>query len=275
MTADMVNLLVVEMRRALHRRVTRVLIAMALAGIVVMGLVAFFDSTGKTVAEMIAGGTHPAIMAHWWLRGGGDGILVSAAVPLILGGLLGGASVAGAEWRAGTVTTVLTWEPRRLRLHAARTASAFLLAVVVAAVLQALFLAATLPAVFAHGTTTGIDAGWWVNLAGAVIRIALLTGGATVLGVSLATLGRSTTFALAAAFGWMAVGENLVRGLKPSLQRLLVGDNLAIVLTWAPLDGADFSRSETVAAATLLLYFGLAAVAAMWLFVRRDVGGPT
>lgn len=268
---DGLNLLLVEMRRALHRRVVRVLIGLALVGVVILGLVAFFDSAGKTAAQLRVNGTHPALMADWWVAGTGDGILMIGAIPLLIGGLFGAASVAGAEWRAGTVTTVLTWEPRRVRLHAARTASAFMLATVIAFVLEALFLGATLPAVLTHGSTAGVDGGWWLPLLGAMSRIALLTGGAAVLGVSLATLGRGTSFALGAAFAWMAVGENLVRGFKPALQDLLVGDNLAIVLTWAQLDGADFSRSEPVAVVTLVAYFGLVAAAATATFVRREI----
>jgi hypothetical protein len=266
-------LLAVEMRRALHRRVTWVLVAIAMVGIGLLGLIAFFDSAGRTVAQLRTNGTHAAIMVDWWVPGSAEGILAIAAVPLLIGGLLGGASVAGAEWRAGTVTTVLTWEPRRIRLHGARTLSAFLLAVLIGTALQALFLSATLPAVFAHGSTAGVDTGWWIALAGAVIRISVLTGAAAVLGVSLATLGRSTTFALGAAFAWIAVGENLVRGLKPSLKHLLVGNNLATVLTWAPLDGIASGRSGALAAVTIGAYFALVVIAATGSFARRDLTG--
>lgn len=272
---ELMNLWIVEMRRALHRRVVRVLVVLALVGIGVLGVVAFVDSAGKTVADLGVNGTHPAVMADWWVAGSGDGILMIAAVPLLVGGLLGGASVAGAEWRAGTVTTVLTWEPRRLRLHLARALSAFVLAALIATLLLGLFLAATLPAVLLNGTTAGVDGEWWRSLAGAVSRIALMTAVVAAIGVSLATLGRATTFALAGLFGWMAVGENLVRGLKPGLSRLLVGENLAIVLTWAPLDGADFARSEVAAAATLLLYAAAVAALAAGSFRRRDILGAS
>lgn len=271
----MVNLVVTEMRRALHRRVVWVLIALALLGTLVLGLVAFFDSADKTLSELGENGTHPAVMRHWWVAGGGDGILMIATVPLLIGGLLGGASVSGAEWRAGTITTLLTWEPRRLRLHAARTTSSFLLAFVIALALEAVFLAATLPAVLLNGTTAGVDGAWWLSLAGAMARIALATGGTAVVGASLATLGRGTTFALGAAFGWMAIGEGLVRGFKPSLQHLLVGENLAIVVTWAQLGGASFDRSEVLALATLAAYVGVVVVVASMSFVRRDVAGTS
>src|SRR5258706_7329996 len=130
---------------------------MALIGVVPLGLVAFFDSAGKSLAQLQADDGHPALMSKWWVAGTGEGVLLIAAIPLLIGALLGGATVAGAEWRAGTISTVLTWEPRRLRLHAARAASAFVLAAVIAVVLQMLVLALNLPAAVAHGSTVGND----------------------------------------------------------------------------------------------------------------------
>lgn len=269
------TLLTVEMRRGLRRRAVRALIVLALVGVAILGLVAFFDSAGKTVAQLQVNGDHPALMAKWWVAGTGEGVLLIAAIPLLIGGLLGGATVAGAEWRAGTITTVLTWEPRRLRLHAARTASAFVVATLVAVILESLFLAATLPAVLTHGSTAGLNGAWWLALLAAMSRIALLTGGAAVLGVSLATLGRGTTFALAAAFGWMAVAESLIRGLKPALQHLLIGDNVASFVAWGKLPNAPFTRSGALATATLVSYFGVIAVAAALSFKRRDIAGAS
>ena len=270
---DMTRLLLNEMRRALHRRAVWVLLLLAFVGIALLGVIAFTDSAGRSVTELHTDGTHPAVMADWWVDGGGDGILMIAGLPLMLGALFGGASVVGAEWRAGTVTTVLTWEPRRLRLHAARTGACFILATVISFALQALFLGATLPAVLAHGTTAGTDAEWWGALLAAMGRLALLTGAAAALAASLATLGRSTAFALSAVFAWLAIGENLVRGLKPSLQPLLLGDNLSIVLTWAQLRSADFTRSEVLAVATVLGYVGVVVALAAASFVRRDIAG--
>lgn len=267
------KLLVCEMRRALHRRLVWVLIAIAFAGIALLGVIAFFDSAGKSVAEMTGEGTHPAVMAGWWVAGGGDGILLIGAFPLFIGGLLGGASVAGAEWRAGTVTTLLTWEPRRVRVHLARAASSFILATLIAIALEALFLAAALPAVFAHGTTAGIDGDWWAGLVSAVLRIAVLTGATAVLGNALATLGRSTGFAFGLAFAWIAVAEQLIRGLKPSVLNWLLVENIATFVTWAPLDGVKGAPSVSGSTLTLAAYFAALAALATVAFTRRDVGG--
>src|SRR5689334_15324542 len=101
------NLLVVEMRRALHRRVVWVLIGLALVGCALAGVLAFTSSAGRTLAELHAdGATHPAVLRDWWISGGDDGAVTIASLFLLLGGVIGGATVAGAEWRAGTVATV-------------------------------------------------------------------------------------------------------------------------------------------------------------------------
>jgi len=269
------NLLVCEMRRALHRRLVWVLVAIAFVGIGLLGVIAFLDSGGKTVAEMTGEGTHPAVMVGWWVAGGGDGILLIGAFPLFIGGLLGGASVAGAEWRAGTVTTLLTWEPRRVRVHLARAVSTFVLATLIAIALEALFLAAALPAVLAHGTTAGTDGDWWAGLVAAVLRIAVLTGATALLGNTLATLGRSTGFAFGVAFAWVAVAEQLIRGLKPSVLNWLLVENMVTFITWARLEGVKGAPSLSGSALTLAAYFAIAAVLATVAFTRRDVGGAT
>ena len=105
---------------------------------------------------------HPAILGDWWARGAGEGFLLVAAIFLAIGAAICGASVAGAEWKWGTVTTALTWEPRRVRLHLARTLSAGVLAFFIGLALQVIFFVAALPAVFAHGNTDGVDGAWWI-----------------------------------------------------------------------------------------------------------------
>ncbi len=58
------NLLVVEMRRALRRRVVRVLILIALVGCAFAGVIAFLSSSGKTLAELHAGRRAASRGAH-------------------------------------------------------------------------------------------------------------------------------------------------------------------------------------------------------------------
>lgn len=270
------NLLVVEMRRAWHRRVVRVMILLALVACVVAGVIAVTSSAGKTVAELHRHESlHPAVLSDWWLAGRSDGVVLIASFFLLLGGLFTGAAVAGSEWRAGTITTVLTWEPRRVRLNLARTAACGLVAFAVAVVLQVVFLVCFLPAVLANGTTTGTDTDWWIALVVVIARTALLTSLASMLAVALATIGRNTAFALGAVFAWIAVVEGLIRGLRPGLAPYLWGENIATVVPWHQLTGVEFTRSPAVALGTVVLYTAVFVAVATVAFRRRDVAGAT
>ena len=265
----LIRLTIVEMRRALYRRLVRWMIVIAGLFCVVAGIIVFLTSANATKFAHDAG--HPARMVNWWTPGGTDNFLGIAAIFLVVGAAICGASVAGAEWRAGTMTTMLTWVPSRVRLHAARTGSAAILSFAIGLLLEVLFLAATLPAVIAHGTTDGTDAAWWTSLVLAMLRIALITSLIAVLAVSIATIGRNTSAALIALAGWALVVERLVAGFWPKLARFMISENVAIVVPWSPLRNADFERPAIVALIALLSYLAVVVAAATTLFARRDV----
>lgn len=266
------RLLRVEIRRALHRRAVRALVIMGLAGCGLAGVVAFIGSSGKSLTELrLDDEGHPAVMTEWWIAEANEGFLAIAMFFLVMGGLLGGATVAGGEWRVGTVTTWLTWEPRRVRVHAARTGSAVILAFVISWVLQVVFLTSFMPSVVAHGTTAGVDFSFWVDLAAAITRTSLVTAAAAALAVALATIARNTAFAVIAVFAWVAVIENLIRGLKPSLSEWLWMENLGTLLIWAQLPDSEFSRGPMMALATLAVYWSIVVVAAGLSFQHRDI----
>lgn len=270
------NLVRVEMRRALHRRAIRVLIGLGVLGCGLAGVVSWFGSRGKTLVELrIDDEGHPAVMTDWWIADSSEGFLALAMFFLLLGGFFGGATVAGGEWRAGTVTTLLTWEPRRLRLHGARSAAAAMLAFAISFALQVLFLASFLPSVFVHGTTDGVDGSFWAGLVVAMARTSALTAGSAVLAIALATAARNTAFAVITVFAWMAVVETLVRALRPSLAPWLWAENLGTVMTWSQLPDTGFTRAPLTALATLLSYCAVVVVAAAISFQRRDIAAMT
>jgi hypothetical protein len=270
-----VNLLLVEMRRALRRRVIRVMILLALAGCVFAGVIAFMASSGESVAALRAGeGAHPALLTDWWVPGE-DSALITAAFFLLIGGFFAGAAVAGAEWRAGTVTTVLTWEPRRVRLGLTRMAACGVCAFVIALLLQVVFLSSFLPAVLANGSTEGTTAGSWIALVLAMLRISLVTATAAVVGVALATIGRNTAFALGAVFAWVAVLEGVIRGLRPGWAQYLWAENIATAVPWVQMENVEFSRGPVVALASVVLYAVVLVTLATVLFARRDVAGTS
>jgi hypothetical protein len=270
------TLLRTEMRRALRRRAVRVLILLGVLGCVLAGVVAFAGSGGKSLAELrLDEEGSPALLADWWRADDGEGFLSIAMFLLILGGFFGGATFAGGEWRSGTVTTVLTWEPRRLRIHGARVAAAGLLALAVSFGLQVLFLASFVPSVLAHGSTTGAGSAFWVALVLAMVRTAAITAVAATLAVGLATLARNTAFAVIAVFAWLAVLEGIIRELKPSLAPWLWGENFATVMIWRRLPDAELARGPVAALATLLLYCAAIGAVAAWSFRRRDIAAAT
>ena len=267
-------LLRTEMRRHMRRRVIRVMIALALVGCAVAGVIAFLASSGESVAMLRASPNgNPAVLTDWWRPEQGDAALLTAAIYLLLGGFFAGAAVAGAEWRAGTIATVLTWEPRRVRLHVSRTVACGICAYVVAIGLQVVFLASFLPAVFVHGTADGATSGWWLSLGLAIGRAALATAFAAMLGVSLATLGRNTAFALGVVFAWLVVVEGLIRGLRPAWAPYLWGESIVTTVQWARVEHTEFSWGPLASAAGVALYGTAFAAAATLAFGRRDVAG--
>ena len=88
-------------------------------------------------------------------------------------------------------------------------------------------------------------------------------------------LGRNTAAALGVAFAYLIVGENIVRAWKPHLTRWLIGENAASFLLGGAPDEAPFRRGAGLALATIALYVGVVAVAAVGTFRARDVASTS
>lgn len=313
----MIALIGVEIRRGLARRSTRGLLAVALLGIVIIGVAIFlssessFDSAGglakaeadhnKAIAGCVAsngfGGEvrRPGLSLieaceqvvpsvgqmvrddrfHltdlWGAEEGGDSILQVTVLFLAIGALMGGATFIGGEWRWGTITTLLTWEPRRARVFLAKAATVVLLTFVIGIVLQGLVGLSVLPAALWRGTTAGTDAEWWRGVIGAVLRASALAAGAALLGYAVASIGRNTAAALGMAFAYVSIFEALVRGLKPGWQRWLIGENGAVFLTGREPRGIDFERTVLEAGLILGVYLAAIVGTGYMVFARRDV----
>jgi hypothetical protein len=260
----LITLITIELRRALSRRLVRVLVGLALGVTAIAGVITFIQ-TGKPTPEA------PIDLVELWPASGEDAILMVTAFLLAVGGLFAGASVAGAEWRAGSMATLLTWEPRRVRVFVARMTAVLLAATVIGLVLQVVFALALLPALLAHGSTAGADAAWFRGLVAGVARGAVLTGLAATLGASLAMIGRNTAVALGAAFVYLNVLEGVLRAWKPWLGRGLISENAVIFLTDGRVADLPFTRSTVTATVTVVAYVVAIAAAAAVLFRRRDI----
>jgi hypothetical protein len=101
----------------------------------------------------------------------------------------------------------------------------------VSAPYELLLGAALLPAGLLRGTTDGIDPDWLRSLSGVGLRVAAVSVVGATMGASIATIGRNTAAALGIAFGYLAIVENAIRGLRPNWTPWLLGDNIIVVIT--------------------------------------------
>jgi ABC-2 type transport system permease protein len=181
-----------------------------------------------------------------------------------------GATFMGAEWSAGTMTTILTWEPRRARVFTAKIVGG--IAFVFVAVITALvtLLAFMAPIAMIRGSMEGVDGAWLVDVAGIAARSALTCGIAAVIGMAIASVARNTGAALIVAFAYFAVIENVLRGFRPNWARWLIGDNLALFVIGREETGIRVI-SESRALVTILVYSAIFYLIGMALFRSRDV----
>jgi hypothetical protein len=116
----------------------------------------------------------------------------------------------------------------------------------------------------------GVDSAWAIEVAAVLARGATAAALMALLGLSLAGLGRNTAAALGAGFFYLAVVENLVRGLRPQWTPWLLTDNAARFVVASPaglLPGRTTIESALLVAAYAVAIFGAALVA----FRTRDV----
>ena len=145
----------------------------------------------------------------------GLGCVIGSLVGLILA-----ASLIGAEWQAGTFASLLTWEPRRLRVAMAKVTAVVVGSLAIATVATALLLGVESLVAAAHGTfaTLHVDAPpqphfaeqTWAMAGRAALVVMLVTG----LGAALALLMRHTVAALGVAIGYLIVGEGIIGSLR-------------------------------------------------------------
>lgn len=251
------KLLVVEFRRLLSRRLFRVLSLLVLAGLSLAGVLTFINSSAEAEASS-------------FLYTDVEWVLMSMGVPMIMLAWLLGASFMGAEWNNRTLTSILTWEPRRLRVVAAKTGALAIVAFLWLFVFQAYLAAILYPTAHLRGDTSGVDAAFWIDLAGDGARVGIAGVLAALMGLALATAGRNTAAALGVGFVHIALVEGLLRAFKPQWSDWLIGQNLGLFLIgqadFDPVGHSQFAAGLLLVAYTLTLLTGAAAV-----FRRREM----
>lgn len=155
------------------------------------------------------------------------------AVAVIAVGLLGlvlGATFIGAEWGAGTFSSLLTWEPRRLRVAAAKMAAVVLVMLAVSVVVTSVFLAGGYLIAATRGTDARTTAGLIRSLALGGLRGLGLVALLTAAGTAIAGLTRSTVAALATGMTYLVGFELVLQHLHPQWNRWLLTTNAQAVL---------------------------------------------
>jgi hypothetical protein len=218
-------------------------------------------------------------------EGAGLGVITILAALL----MLVGTTFAGHDWNTGSLGNQLLFEPRRLRLWAAKAAAvaAVSLAVslaVLAAWWGALWLVAGQRDLPASGHT-------WALVRGSALRGSAVVTLAAVAGYALTMLFRSTVATLGAMFAVAVVGqaaavalfgEGVVRWLIPTNAAAVIFDGFdyyaggeQVCVSTGDGSTMDCTGMEHLSAAAgtayLLVLLGLAVALSLWSFRRRDV----
>lgn len=299
----MIALIKVELHRLLARRLFLALSAFVIAGFTIAAVLTFLTSdnspeavsavdeqrrllTQQCVDSFESGRGNPAgkepgdirsiCEEEVWVEQPGlvytevQWILMSMGVPLIMLAWLLGASFIGAESNNRTLTSTLTWEPRRVRVLAAKALSLVAIAFLWIVVLQTFLAGVLYPAAFFRGSLAGVDGPFWMDLAAGAGRVGVMGMVASLMGFSLATAGKNTAAALGIGFAQLAIVEGLIRAFKPSWSEWLIGDNLSLFLLGAE-DVNHLAHSQGAAGALLVTYaLGLLLIATA-LFTRREL----
>lgn len=321
----MIALIRSEVLRARSRRIVWLLSVTAIAGIVVGAVIAMANSEPPSEAEVqrataryertlercrsgrdfadpaaipqgygsIEEYCADAVRLEFFLPSAG--IKLGALPEIVRGasfmlGLLGivlGASLSGADWATGTITTALVWEPRRVRVFVVRAAVAALVVAVVVALLQAFFSLVWIAATSVSGTTD-VDDGFWSDVFDVAWRVTAVSVVFAVVAHAVSSLGRSTIAGVGIVVGYAVILEGFVAGFAASTQRWMLIRAATVVVTGEPLldprapatfgpDGTLLATPSaillTVGGAWLLLaaYVAVIGGAALAAFHRRDV----
>lgn len=203
-----------------------------------------------------------------------DALIQGMATLTALVGVVIAASLIGADWSAGSMATLLTWEPRRLAVLLVRAVLVALTVFAISVVLLGYFALLFRLGVALRGTTAGAD-GWLGEVAGSTVRVGLVATLYATFAYALASIGRSTAAGLGIMLAELVLVEGFLRGFRPSIEIWLsITNAVAIVSGEAQqlgFSGDQGSLGVSRAVLTLSCYVVVALVVAAAVFRRRDV----
>lgn len=215
-------------------------------------------------------------------------LTLTPALVLALMGFLAGASFIGADWQAGTVGSLLLFEPRRVRVGLVKATAVTIAVMAFGLLLFALVIGGFYLVAATRGDLTGTTASLVRSTMLDALRAVGLGVGAALGGFALAGVFRRTAAVLGIAVGYVILVEGILRS---SWDRALIWLLSTRVTAWlmggttvnlpecrsVPGGGTECMSSPPIpistgdAAAYLAALVGLALVAFLVVFRRRDV----
>jgi ABC-2 type transport system permease protein len=201
---------------------------------------------------------------------------------ILLGALLG-ASLGGADWTSNTMGTLLTWEPRRLRVFLERALVVAAVVVVVTLFLQIAFALVYWGVTSVRGVTTFLPPNLLGDVAGTMLRVSAMAIAFALVAYVLAMIGRSTVSSLGVLFGYLILFEGVIAGFRPSIMGSLFVRAAVVVIGRQPIlmepgnaSGAGGGQpivlmDVTKAWVVVAIYVVVLGVVSVVQFQRRDV----
>lgn len=209
-------------------------------------------------------------------------LLEGLATVVVMLGVVLGATLGGADWGTGQITTLLTWEPRRLRVLMVRAAVTATTVASITVALQALLIALYRAGVALRGSAEGAPPDWLAQVAGVGLRTSAVAALLGAVALAVATLGRGTAPAVGALLAYLVGVEGFLAGLAPRVAPWLLVRNAVVAITGTPLViyrggprlgpvGAEIVRTPGEAWVVLLVWLAVLGSTALAAFRLRDV----
>lgn len=162
-------------------------------------------------------------------------ILEHISTLVILLGVLLGASLGGADWTSNTMGTLLTWEPRRIRVFLVRALVVAIFVVAVTLFLQVVFALVYWLASGLRGVTAMLPPHLVGDTGATMLRVSAMAVAFALVAYVLAMIGRSTVSSLGVLFGYLILFEGIVAGFRQSIEGSLLVRAATVVIGQEPI----------------------------------------
>ncbi len=274
----MIRLINTEFRRLMSRRMTLGFPAGTAALIAGGVVIAYFviengkedGDTGPDFIADIAGGVELTSLFQ----------PIAFLIPLMA--FVIGASYFGADVKTGVIEQILTWEPRRLRLIAARVVSAVVGVGILAAILTIFFVILMYVLAAITGTTGGLTGEFWGNLAGAIVRLAIAAGLFAAFGLGITVIVNNSLASIVGFVIYFFIIDGVIGAFLRSVAPYTPVTNtsaFAAATDVEKIEGSIFADDVSTvfvhgyrtAGLIMAAYVVVAVAAGALLFQRRDI----